>query len=104
MNSGAGLQMRNTQRKEDTEIYDNQRLTKVPDTLVAGGGTVTFKEHIVSRKALVPSTPHIKSHPSTINISGISSMRHQGKKQRVRQRYQQSMPRKKTQILHKGIK
>ena len=47
----------------------------MPGTLVAGGGTgiVTPEELVVSKKAVVSSTPHTKSCPSTMNVSDISS-------------------------------
>ena len=45
-----------------------QRLPQVPDTPVAGGDmpSVTFKEP-------VSSTPHVRLHPSTVYLSGVSS-------------------------------
>ena len=54
--------------KEADEIYNSQRLPQVPDTLVAGGDmpSVTFKEP-------VSSTPHVRLHPSTVDLSGVSS-------------------------------
>ena len=54
--------------KEADEIYNSQRLSQVPDTLVAGGdmSSVTFKEP-------VSSTPCVRLHPSTVDPSGFSS-------------------------------
>ena len=54
--------------KEADEIYNSQRLPQVPDTPVAGGDmpSVTFKE-------LVSSIPHVRLHPSTVDLSGASS-------------------------------
>ena len=54
--------------KEADEVYNSQRLPQVPDTPVAGGGvpSVTFKEP-------VSSTPHVRLHPTTVDLSGVSS-------------------------------
>ena len=54
--------------KEADEMYNSQRLPQVPDTLVAGGDmpSVTFPEP-------VSSTPCVRLHPSTVDLSGISS-------------------------------
>ena len=54
--------------KETDEIYNSQRLPHVPDTLVAGGdiSSVNFKEP-------VSSTPCVRLHPSTVDLSGVFS-------------------------------
>ena len=54
--------------KEADEIYNSQRLPQVPDTLVAGGDmpSVTFTEP-------VSSTPCLRLHPPTVDLSVISS-------------------------------
>ena len=53
--------------KEADEIYNNQRLPQVPDTLVAGGDipSVTFTEPM-------SSTPPVRLHPPTVDLSGVS--------------------------------
>ena len=54
--------------REANEIYNSQRLPQVPNTPVAGGGvpSVTFKEP-------VSSTPCVRLHPTTVELSGVSS-------------------------------
>ena len=47
------------------EMYNSQRLLQVPDTPVVGGG-MTFREP-------VSSTPCMRLHPSTVDLSGVSS-------------------------------
>ena len=61
-------QARKVDLKEADEIYNSQRLPQVPDMPVAGGDmpSVTFKEP-------VSSTLHVRLHPSTIGLSGVSS-------------------------------
>ena len=53
--------------KEVNEIYNSQRLPQVPDTLVTRGGvhSVTFRE-------TVSPTPHVRLHPTTVDLSGVS--------------------------------
>ena len=53
---------------EADEMYNSQRLPQVQDTLVAGGDLplVTFSEP-------VSSTPCVRLHSSTVDLSGISS-------------------------------
>ena len=60
---------------EGDEVYSSQRLPRVPDTLVARGGasSVTFKE-------LVSSTPFVRLHPITVNMTGVSSTKTSDKK------------------------
>ena len=50
------------------EMYKSQRLPQVPDTPVAGGDmpSVTFPEP-------VSSTPCVRLHPPTVDLSGVSS-------------------------------
>ena len=50
------------------EMYNSQRLLQVPDTPVAGGDmpSVTLPEP-------VSSTPCVRLHPSTVDLSGVSS-------------------------------
>ena len=54
--------------KEADEIYNSQRLPQVLNTPVAEGDmlSVTFKEP-------VSSTPHVRPHPSTVDLSVIFS-------------------------------
>ena len=63
-----GAQARKVDLKEADEVYNSQRLPQVPDTLVAGGDipSVTFKEP-------VSSTSHVRLHPSTVDLSGVTS-------------------------------
>ena len=63
-----GARARKVDLKEADEIYNSQSLPQVLDTLVAGGymPSVTFKEP-------VSSTLHVRLHPSTVNLSGVSS-------------------------------
>ena len=64
--------------KEANEIYTSQRLPQVPDTLVTGGGvpSVTFKEP-------VSSTPCLKLHPLTVDLSGSPAVEHLTGRQRM---------------------
>ena len=59
---------RKVDMKEADEMYNSQRLPQVPDTLVAGGDmpSVTFPEPL-------SSTPHVRLHPSTVDLSMVSS-------------------------------
>ena len=59
---------RNVDLNEEGKAYNSQRLPQVPDTLVARGGvsSVTIKEP-------VSSTPHMRLHPTTVDLSGVSS-------------------------------
>ena len=70
-----GAWVRNVKSSEDGEGYNSQRLPLVPDTPVAGGcaSLVTFGEHVVSKEVVVSSTPHVKIHPPTVDLSGVSS-------------------------------
>ena len=63
-----GAQARKVDMKEADEMYNSQRLPQVPDTPVAGGDmpSVAFSEP-------VSSTPCVRLHPSTVNLSGVSS-------------------------------
>ena len=62
-----GARARKVDMKEADEMYNSQRLAQVPDTLVAGGDmpSVNFPEP-------VSSTPHVRLHPSTVDLSGVS--------------------------------
>ena len=50
------------------EVYNSQRLPQVLDAPVAGGGvpSMTFKE-------LVSSTPGVRVHPTTVDLTGVSN-------------------------------
>ena len=73
-----GAQARKVDLKEADEIYNSQRLPQVPDTPVAGGDmpSVTFK-------GPASSTPHVRLHPSTVDLSGVSSLKHLTVRQRM---------------------
>ena len=47
----------------------------MPDTLVTEGGvsSLTFKEPVVSKEAVMSSTPHVKLHPAAVDLSGVSN-------------------------------
>ena len=60
-----GARARKVDMKVADEVYDSQRLPQVPDTPMVGGG-MTFPEH-------VSSTPCVRLHPSTVDLSGVSS-------------------------------
>ena len=63
-----GAQARKVDMKVADEMYNSQRLPQVPDTAVAGGDmpSVAFPEP-------VSSTPCVRLHPSTVDLSGVSS-------------------------------
>ena len=63
---GAGA--RKVDMKVADEMYNSQRLPQVPNTPVAGGDmpSVTFPEP-------VSSTPCVRLHPSTVDLSGVSN-------------------------------